>query len=575
MKTLAADTGSTPARHTPCFHWLQPSGTHGFVCDGPEMVAALYAGEAQQHGPARPISFHNLRLAPRGPRIIAREEGCGPLCLTWRKHLIFYMSIDELRFDDTDPRCFRLYVRTHDNGLRADQPGAERYAPRSLTEETWLRLTWNAELGSYVFDVRMRLRANPGRSHDVLAHDKRGLEFADLLPAGANDRFPPHGRKRYTHVVYRAADGRLYSRPQNKHMGPDKVGVRYAPDGMLAFVGEPDADPVIEFTNGTGRHVHSEICWAMYDVHFKLRRSRQTELLRSGAPLEVTYRFYAVRGRQAADWLARSTPDPVLQHTLVRCPVFAGCGLNHFTPATDFRAPSDHWFWQASDSCCSWTASAGPSGQGCLQIVRPTAERPPEFPGEPWTEMFACSTDGSTRSQWEFPRLTGSAAYRVRATVRTTAVHGRVFMAVEYRVPVTKDPAAASMPREHAGRSHADAESGRHDVSVSDTAASGHEARGAAGARLTNCAGNAAAGYSVQVPTRSSSRAVTAPADPFAGDNVQCSEKLSGTHYWVTLELLTQPPANASRGPAALFLVLDGTGSCWFDAVEITPAPAP
>ena len=119
-EVAAADTPVDLKKHRPRFHWKTGPDGRQSIYDGEMLVADFYPGPKAMHGIGRPISLHNLRLIPGGQLAIANGEGCGPLCLSWRKHLIFYMKIDELSVDEKDPKRLKLYVKSHDVGLRND-----------------------------------------------------------------------------------------------------------------------------------------------------------------------------------------------------------------------------------------------------------------------------------------------------------------------------------------------------------------------------------------------------------------------------------------------------------------------
>ena len=139
----AADQPVDLGQHTPRFAWRTlPSGEHR-IYDGELPVGAFYAGTEPMRSIAKPISLHDLRLLPGGPVFIRKGEGCGPLCLSWRKHLIFQMVIDALEADPSDPERLKLYVKTHDVALRGDQPKEPPYRPNNVVEETWLEVTYD------------------------------------------------------------------------------------------------------------------------------------------------------------------------------------------------------------------------------------------------------------------------------------------------------------------------------------------------------------------------------------------------------------------------------------------------
>ncbi len=411
---VASDQPIDLGDHTPRFEWRKGASGEHWIYDGELPVGAFYAGTEPMGSIAKPISLHNLRLVPGGPVFIRKGEGCGPLCLSWRKHLIFKMTIDALEADDSDPQRFRLYLEARDVALRTDQPKEPPYRPNNVVEETWLEVSYDRELPSYVFDVRTRLTLKPKGRETMLSRDFRGLEFGDLLPAGANDRFPPRGSKKFPWLVYRAPDGRLYKLPQTHHLNQGHV--QYAPDGFLAFAAEADYNPVLQFVGESGLDARSEVCWAMYDVHFKYIRERQMQRLDAGKPLEVHFRVYSVPEATANRWLAEAELDPALDGPQFRVPAFFPDRVNRFEPSDEYRVPSDYWFWRKGDGNCDWVWDTGFHSKGSLAVRR----------GSP-----------SGQSVWQFDligpghfpgfRLRGR--YRVRARVRTENVTGGVRLA--------------------------------------------------------------------------------------------------------------------------------------------------
>lgn len=300
--------------HKPRFHWEMDAQGQYRIHDGEKRVADFYDGSQGMQGIGRPISLHNLCLIPGGPPAIEREESCGPLCLSWRKHLIFYMKLDELSVDEKDPEHFTLYVKSHDIGLRADQPFQDAYEPNNVVEESWLEVTYDPALPSYVFDVKSKMTVQPGREQQMIARDMRGLEFADILPAHCN---APRDRKQFQFYVYKGRDGIYYRLPQNLRKGPEKEGILFAKGGTMAFLLEPAHNPVVELVGDTGLNSFSEICHAMYDVHFKFAKEKETELLAAGKPLEAHFRLYSISKETGRKMLEHSIWDPKLQSPAV------------------------------------------------------------------------------------------------------------------------------------------------------------------------------------------------------------------------------------------------------------------
>jgi len=481
--------------YKPSFRWRENEAGEHSIYDREKTVAAFYPGTCRlPENPSaafRPVSLHNLRLTPEGPAMIAKGEACGPLCLSWRKHLIYNMEIDLLRVDDKDPSCFRLFVITRDTAIRPDINRQNDYKPGNLKEETWLELTYDSAIQSYVYDIRTRLKIRPGSEDFVLSRDNRGLEFGDILPAGANDCFPPRGKKKYTHILYMGTDRKLYNRPQNRHLGPEKKGIFYSPGGFLAFAAEKQGNPAVEFLGDTGSLAVSEICWAMYDVHFKFRREAQAGLIEKGRPLEIHYRFFSLGHEKAEKMLAMSSPDPVLEHPMVRCPVFIEDGINFFEPSDEYRRPSDKWFWQMSDTSCYWDWNRGCRKRGSLAISREEKENGGE----------GCTGMGSRgKSCWELYAIGKTSSitgrYEIRAMVKTLEVKGRAYMAWQ----------------------------------------------------IKNICGE------------------TESIEP-SGENVEISESVSGTTDWKEIRIETGENRNGNLG--GLYLVMEGSGRCWFDEVQV------
>jgi hypothetical protein len=400
--------------HEPRFRWYDTGDGQCGIRDGDMPVGRLYTGTEPLGRTARPICLHDLRLIPGGRPFIGPDEGCGALCLSWRKHLIFQPVIDELTVDDEDPRCMKLYVRSHDAGLRADQPVQPAYAPGNVTEETWVELTYDPRLPSYVIEVRTMLRVSPGRTDAMLARDLRGLEFGDILPAGCNGQFPPRGEKRYQWYVYKGRDGRLLKLPHNHSRGPERQDILYAGDGSMAFLTETDFNPIVQFADGTGLSVFSEVCHAMYDIHFKFIREKQISLLEAGEPLEVRYRVYSVCQDEAERMLSQANWDPKLKRSDVRAPLYAEDGVNLFQPSDVHLQPTDRWPWQPGDPCCAWLWDTGHHSNGCLMIRREAQDG---------TSQWRCERAIEELRRYSLTRPFNG-RFRVTAMVRTDKVTG-------------------------------------------------------------------------------------------------------------------------------------------------------
>ena len=404
-----------PKTHVPHFTWQTRGKGEKWIYDGKRRVGALNEGPY-------PVCLHDLRLVPGGPIYIKRGQFMSPFGIAWRMGGQFNMAIDKITVDQKDSQQLKLHFAMHDKGLIDYRDPDYKTWTSAFTTDTWLELTYDAERGSYVFDVRSRLQVRPAR---VAALAKRvGLfEYQDLLPDECFDRFPPHGKKRFQWFVYTGPDGRLYKLPHTHHIGPDKVIPQFGKDGVLAFVTDRDYNPVVHMLGDTGPRTRGAICFWAWDFHFTLRRSRGDKTYVSTNPNEVHYRIYSEPEPVAKRMLAEATFAPVLEDPRVRCPAYVIGGPNTFEPSDEYRQPSDRWFWQSSHTYCTWDCTTGYESAGCLTIKR---------------------TAKTGRSHWTFPNLGHAYAphprlkgrYRVRAMVRTKNVKGRVRLGWQFRVPV-------------------------------------------------------------------------------------------------------------------------------------------
>ncbi len=402
-----AETAIDLKKHKPRFHWeTRPNGAHG-IRDGEMRVARFHGGAKKMRGIGRPISLHDLRLIPGGPPAIAKGEACGPLCLSWRKHLIFYMKIDELTANEADPERFELYVRSHDIGLRKDRAYRDAYEPNNVVEESWLTLTYDPNLPSYVFDVRTRMTVRSGREQRMISRDLRGLEFGDILPAMCN---VPLDKKQFHYYVYKGRDGVCYRLPHDKHRGPEKRRILYARDGTFAFLLAKHHNPVIELVGESGRNTFSEICHAMYDVHFKFAKEKELKLLKAGKPLEIRFRLYSISEEAGREMLAHSVWDPKLQLPSAR-KVPLRIGVSHgFEPSAEGLHPTRCFSSKTAGSECAWDPAMGYRSRASLMIRRRSKQ------------------GGSAWQAWFDPRyvegLRPGDRYRVKAMVRIEGVSG-------------------------------------------------------------------------------------------------------------------------------------------------------
>jgi len=402
-------------QHVPKFAWKVRANGEKWIYDGKRPVGALYEGPY-------PVCLHDLRLVPGGPIYIKRGQFMSPFGVAWRMGGQFNMKIDKIDVDDKDPRHLKLHFNMHDMGLIDYRDPGFKTWQSAFTEDTWLDVTYDPDRGSYVFDVRSRLKIRRGREEDV-AKRVREFEYQDLLPDECFDRFPPHGKKRFQWFVYTGRDGKLYKLPHTHHIGPDKHVRSFARDGILAFVVDRDYNPVVEMLGDTGPRTRGAICFWAWDFHFVLRRDRTDTAYVSSEPKEVRYRVYSEPQSVAERMLAEAEFAPILEDSRARCPVYVIGGMNRFEPSDEYRQPSDRWFWLNSDGNCTWDWETGYKSTGCLAINRKAK-----------TGRSDWCFNNLGRAYAPHPKLQGR--YRVRAMARTKGVKGRVRLGWQFRVPV-------------------------------------------------------------------------------------------------------------------------------------------
>jgi len=490
-------------RYKPNFRWLEQENGEKCIYDGDMLVGRLNEGPY-------PICFHDLRFIPGGSVFIKRNETMSPLGIAWRNQGVFNMVIDEITADQNDPEQLKLYFKMHDTGLRDYRDPEYNSWQTSMQQETWLDLTYDGELSSYVFTIKSRLTLKEGRVNGLaMTGFPNGLEYQDLLPENCFDRFRPHGNKKFQWFVYRDADGHLYKLPHTHHLGQDKTNIRFCEDGILTYVAEKEYNPVVELTGKTGQQTTGHICWWAWDFHFFLP-DVDIASLTPHTPVEVNYKLYSLPLKKAKKILDEALLSPVLNIPEVKSPVYVINGVNQFEPSDDYRKPCDRWFWQSidhisaqyhtekpqrghrrkytlvqnhtDDSHCIWDFKEGYKTPGSLSIHR-IEEKGKSF----WVYNMGYA-----------PHPLVSSRYHVRAIVKTKDVQDKAYLGWRF---VEEFP---NMP-------------GKWNIRKMQ--------------------------YS--------------------------SKKLKGDNEWQELALETSDAGGAVI--ASIFLILEGKGECWFDEVQVVP----
>ncbi len=394
-------------KHVPRFTWRTNADGEKCIYDGDMLVARLFEGPHL-------TSFHDVKLVPGGPVFIKRDQRDCSIALAWRKTGFFNMKIDELTVNQDNPQRLKLYAKLHDIGVRDGRDPEFETWKSAFIEQTWIELTYDPDLGSYVFDVHSSLQLRPGREEAALKRDYKGwgFEYMDLLPDKCFDLFAPNGEKKFQWFVYTGGDGKLYKLPHTHHVGVDKLIESFGKDGILAFVVDSEYNPVVRFAGETALATHGGICAWAWDFHFRFRKEEQSKLFAAGRPLTVHYQVYSVPEKQASKMLAKAILAPILDDPIVHVPPYIPGAVNTFKESNDYRQPCDVWFWRKSETYCIWDLENGYKSKGCISIDRQS----------PKGSSIWRVTIGSPYPPQ--PKLKGR--IRIKAMIRTKDVAGAV-----------------------------------------------------------------------------------------------------------------------------------------------------
>jgi len=397
-----------PKMHVPQLTWKADGKGTKRIYDGDTPIAALVEKP-------RALSLGSVKLVPGGPDFIGPRGG---LWIAWRMDSFFEMVLDKVEADQSDPKRLKLHFAMHDSGLRDHRDPDAKGWTSAIAQDVWLEVSYDAERGSYVYDIRSQTKVRPQREE---AFNKRvkEAEYTDPWPAGVFDR----KNKRWSWFVYTGPDGKLYKFPHNHHFGPTQGVPAFGKDGILAYVVDPQHNPVFQMVGDTGPKTRGLSCWWAWDFHFYLKADAIDRTDMWTKPMRVHYRVFSAPEAVAKVWLDQAKLAPSFEDPLAAVPAFEIGKPNRFEPSDEYRKPSDRWFWQAAEPTCSWDLKTGCEGPGSLSIKR---------------------ADGEGSSQWHFgamgasypphPKLQGR--YRVRAMVRTRDVTGKARLGWRFHVPV-------------------------------------------------------------------------------------------------------------------------------------------
>ena len=269
------------AEHTPKFRWVKGGATGPYKTVRYDFT--LYDGdEPIGYFLKKTLTLREMKLVPGvlfGKHI--QYMGIGLYAQDYNKTMP-KLDVKDLTVDHSSPT--RFFISAH---VRQRPP---RDKEDNLDVVASVEVTWDKALQSYAWTVTKKMTVLGGR---VLKDHY--IEFEDTYFQGHY-----HTDQRYSHFVWKAADGKLYRMPLNMTMSQDKYGWDYAKDGFWLACANQTSNPALEWLGGHTTDVTTAICWRWADIHVAwLPRNRTSKKLwplktghfQVGETKTVKYRF--------------------------------------------------------------------------------------------------------------------------------------------------------------------------------------------------------------------------------------------------------------------------------------------
>ncbi|MBI2194438.1 MAG: hypothetical protein HYU36_20865 [Planctomycetes bacterium] len=402
--------------HKPCFQFRTLGGVCAgdlWICDRGEPIARLEHQVVEQpeqnlryfDGNPKPVNLRDLKLAPGGRPLISGVQ----LFWVFQHRVLATTELVRLETLGEGSDRFSLAVTTRDLGGVA-------------TSRRVVTLTWDEDLGSYVYDFECFADIH---SPEVLDGPERvAFEYADPwyndIP-GPNVAFPGMWEKKYQYLLAEAADGKVWKMPIN-HMAtgiPKPKAFRRGGLFLPAF--DPGNHPAFELVGETADRTSFGVCNWGYDIHLMAHYDRE-ELGRTLCP---HFRIRSCPDEQARALLERAEHvPPVTFNGFDELPAYerktsfaAGMRLDEPSPGA-----TDPWPWLPQGEGAQWCRDFGRSDRCSLKISK-------QSPG-PAEWVMDREGDGAWTQRW-----TPGIGFRVSGYIRTEGVEGRgVCLAVRWGV---------------------------------------------------------------------------------------------------------------------------------------------
>ncbi len=403
--------------HRALFHFR----THGGVCAGEqwlydrdEPIARFEDKIIEQpeqnlryfDGNLKPINLRDLKLAPGGRPLINGVQ----LYWVFQHKVLATTELIGLEVEGRETDCLRLTATTRD-------PGGVATSRRLLT------LSYDAEIGSYIYDFKAHLDIHSPEALDL--SEELSFEYCDPwysdIP-GPTVEFPGMWKKRFTHLLAENPDDSIWQMPLN-HMATGIPSPRALKrDGLFVLGFDPGNNPAFEFVGETADRTSIGVRNWGYDIHFQGHYSRD-ELY---APLCTHFRMRLCPDQKVEEMMKRAEPVPtVTLNGHEELPLYErhtsfekGLRLNEPTPGD-----TDPWVWDPEHGeGAEWCKTEGRSDNFSLKIAK-DSNGPTE-----WT--MTRESDGAWTEKWLY-----STGFRVTVYIKTEEVQGRgAFLALRWSV---------------------------------------------------------------------------------------------------------------------------------------------
>tara|TARA_B100001013_G_scaffold326411_1_gene238976 strand:- start:221 stop:1636 length:1416 start_codon:yes stop_codon:yes gene_type:complete len=392
--------------HKACFRFR----THGGVCageqwiyDGDEPIARFEHIRIEQpeqnlryfDGNKRPVNLRDLKFNPGGRPLVAGVQ----LFWVFQHNVLATTELVSVDAEGNETDSLVLTVVTRD-------PGGVATSRRNVT------ITWDEELGSYVYDFKCHLEIHSPEVFD--AAEEVRFEYCDpwyIDIPGPTVTFQGMWEKKFSHLVAEQGDGTVWKMPLN-HMATTIASPKSMKrDGLFFPAFDAGNNPAFEFVGETADHTSIGVCNWGYDIHFAGHYSRE-ELYNELCP---NFRIRLCPDDQAQQLLKEAQPVPKVEYNgFAELPLYER--KTSFSLGIKLNEPSsgdtDPWPWLPQGEGAEWCKEEGRSDDYSLKISKQT-----EGPSE-W--VMDRESDGAWTERW-----TSGIAFRVTGYIKTENLQGR------------------------------------------------------------------------------------------------------------------------------------------------------